>query len=75
MLGVRRKDELVSRRKAGFTMDSKRFGDVMNPDEDNVNLDKTEPDLSYELYITRFYVFCFDKNEQCPLRQCSVKII
>ena len=58
-------------------MDSKGMGigDARKPDEDNVNLDKTKPDISYELFITRCYVFCFDKNEQCPLRQRLVKII
>ena len=77
MLAVRRIDERVFRRKVHVTVDSKGkgFGVVREPDEDNVNLDKTQPDLSYELIMTPFYVFSFDKNEQCLLRQCSVKII
>ena len=46
MLGVRRIDEQISRRDVNFTMDSKRIGDVTKLDEDDVNLDKTQPDLS-----------------------------
>ena len=77
MFAVRRIDERISLRNENFSMDSKGFeiSDARKPDEDNVNLDKTKPDLSYELFIIRCYVFCFDKNEQCLLRQRLVKII
>ena len=50
------------------------------PNADNVSLNKIWPkSFNYELYvylpISSLYIIPFDKNEQCILRQCLVKII